>query len=67
LDVEDEKIPYVYCQGEHLPNSAEWNNYIEAAYGGRICIDDHGSGLQYALALLENEIGIRKRNGITQV
>ena len=63
LATDGEKIAYVYCQGEHLPKSAEWNNYIEATFGGKICIDDHGGGLEYALSLLKNEIAIRKSNG----
>jgi hypothetical protein len=66
LAIDGEKIPYVYCQGELLPNSVEWNNYIEAIFGGKICIDDHGGGLQYALDLLKNEIFIRKSNGKAQ-
>ena len=62
LEFEGEKIPYSYCRGEKLPNSDKYNNYIEANYGGRICIDDHGIGLQYAINLLKNEISIRKSN-----
>ncbi len=62
LDIDGEKIPYTYSRGERLPNSSEWNNYIEAEYGSHISIDDHGGGLQYALNLLRNEIAIRKQN-----
>ncbi len=65
LVLENQRIPYVYCQGELLPNGVDWNNYIEAVFGGKICIDDHGGGLEHALSLLKNEIAIRKRNSAT--
>ncbi len=65
LVLENQEIPYVYCQGELLQNSVERNNYIEAVFGGKICIDDHGGGLEHALALLKNEIAMRKSNRAT--
>ncbi len=58
--VDGERIRYFYCQGERLPNSSGWNNYIEADYGGTISIDDHGNGEKYAVLILENEIMNRK-------
>jgi len=62
LDFEGEKIPYSYCRGEDLPSGDGYNNYIEANYGGPICIDYHGIGLDHAINLLKNEISIRKSN-----
>jgi hypothetical protein len=62
LEFHGEKISYSYCRGEELPNGDGYNNYIETYYGGRICIDDHGFGLDHAINLLKNEISIRKSN-----
>ncbi|MCW4003260.1 MAG: hypothetical protein NWE95_05025 [Candidatus Bathyarchaeota archaeon] len=58
-----EKIKYAYRRGELMPNSKEWNNYIETNYHGNpISIDDHGYGEKYAISLLKNELAICKKN-----
>jgi hypothetical protein len=61
IEIDGEQIRYEYRKGERLPNSTEWNNYVETNHNGsHISIDDHGGGLEYVLNLLRNEFAIRK-------
>jgi hypothetical protein len=63
LDVEGEKIAYVFKRTYRLPKGNEWNFSIEAEYcGEHIVIDDHGGGLEYAKNLLMNNIMMKKQS-----
>ena len=60
LKVDGEDVFYTFRRTYRMPNQ-EWNYTIQATYKGEsIDIDDHGGGLQYATALLQNNIIVKK-------